>query len=156
MLLSLCASFWSTSKASKALQRSQAQAQTHLFHIYTYSFQLRIVFNSFDYKLKHKKATIRLSLTFLYVSLYVFAHTNKCARIRRDQNFGLNELAAIQDVRNEYNLQDITDEPPASAQTTNDRGKFHRFIQILHWINVCFDSHNFSTFNLQCLRFSNR
>lgn len=41
----------------------------------------------------------------------------------RDQNFGLNELAAIQDVRNEYNLQDITDEPPSSAQTTNDRGK---------------------------------
>lgn len=42
----------------------------------------------------------------------------------RDQNFGLNELAAIQDVRNDYNLQDITDEPPSSAQTTNDRGKF--------------------------------
>lgn len=39
----------------------------------------------------------------------------------RDQNFGLNELAAIQDVRNDYNLQDITDEPP--SQTINDRGK---------------------------------
>lgn len=25
----------------------------------------------------------------------------------RDQNFGLNELAAVQDVRNEFNLQDI-------------------------------------------------
>ncbi|XP_055680006.1 serine proteinase stubble isoform X2 [Lutzomyia longipalpis] len=29
----------------------------------------------------------------------------------RDQNFGLNELAAIQDVRNEFNLQDITEDP---------------------------------------------
>ncbi|GAB0088366.1 uncharacterized protein DMENIID0001_027700 [Sergentomyia squamirostris] len=29
----------------------------------------------------------------------------------RDQNFGLNELAAIQDVRNEFNLQDIADDP---------------------------------------------
>lgn len=38
----------------------------------------------------------------------------------RDQNFGLNDLAAIQDVRNDFNLQDITDEPPA----TKDRGKF--------------------------------
>ncbi|XP_037049472.1 uncharacterized protein LOC119083777 isoform X4 [Bradysia coprophila] len=37
----------------------------------------------------------------------------------RDQNFGLNDLAAIQDVRNDFNLQDITDEPPA---TTKDRG----------------------------------
>lgn len=45
----------------------------------------------------------------------------------RDQNFGLNELAAVQDVRNEYNLQDITDEPPSLSTTTtsssaNDRG----------------------------------
>lgn len=47
--------------------------------------------------------------------------------LHRDQNFGLNELAAIQDVRNEYNLQDITDEPPSSAQTTNDRGKSHLY-----------------------------
>ncbi|XP_062547510.1 serine proteinase stubble isoform X4 [Armigeres subalbatus] len=29
----------------------------------------------------------------------------------RDQNFGLNELAAIQDVRNEFSQDDITDEP---------------------------------------------
>lgn len=49
------------------------------------------------------------------------------ALANRDQNFGLNELAAIQDVRNEYNLQDITDEPPSSAQSTNDRGKLHTF-----------------------------
>lgn len=44
----------------------------------------------------------------------------------RDQNFGLNELAAIQDVRNEYNLQDITDEPPSgtsASAATNDRGE---------------------------------
>ena len=46
----------------------------------------------------------------------------------RDQNFGLNELAAIQDVRNEYNLQDITYEPPSGASAsasaaTNDRGE---------------------------------
>ncbi|XP_029709056.2 uncharacterized protein LOC109417777 isoform X1 [Aedes albopictus] len=32
----------------------------------------------------------------------------------RDQNFGLNELAAIQDVRNEFNQDDITDEPSTS------------------------------------------
>lgn len=53
--------------------------------------------------------------------MFSYAHTH--ARARRDQNFGLNELAAIQDVRNEYNLQDITDEPPSSSPTTNDRGK---------------------------------
>lgn len=42
-----------------------------------------------------------------------------------DQNFGINELAAIQDVRNDFNLQDITDEPqPVSAALTKDRGKF--------------------------------
>lgn len=39
-------------------------------------------------------------------------------------------MAAIQDVRNEYNLQDITDEPPSSAQTTNDRGKLHMYTNI--------------------------
>lgn len=52
--------------------------------------------------------------------------------IHRDQNFGLNELAAIQDVRNEFNLQDITDEPPSSSSSslsssssaTNDRGEY--------------------------------
>uniref|UniRef100_A0A182NZH1 Uncharacterized protein n=1 Tax=Anopheles epiroticus TaxID=199890 RepID=A0A182NZH1_9DIPT len=38
----------------------------------------------------------------------------------RDQNFGLNELAAIQDVRNEFNQDDINDEP---ATTSKDRGK---------------------------------
>lgn len=53
-----------------------------------------------------------------------------CTSYFRDQNFGLNELAAIQEVRNEYNLQDITDEPPSSAQTTNDRGK-HQLKQIV-------------------------
>nr|XP_040237644.2 uncharacterized protein LOC120958727 isoform X3 [Anopheles coluzzii] len=37
----------------------------------------------------------------------------------RDQNFGLNELAAIQDVRNEFNQDDINDEP---ATTSKDRG----------------------------------
>lgn len=57
------------------------------------------------------------------------------SQIHRDQNFGLNELAAVQDVRNEYNLQDITDEPPASSSSSsssaaasgasNDRGNFH-------------------------------
>lgn len=47
--------------------------------------------------------------------------------LHRDQNFGLNELAAIQDVRNEYNLQDITDEPPSSSPTTNDRGKSYTY-----------------------------
>lgn len=36
----------------------------------------------------------------------------------RDQNFGLNELAAVQDVRNDFNLQDIADEPAI------DRGKY--------------------------------
>lgn len=35
----------------------------------------------------------------------------------RDQNFGINDLAAIQDVRNEFNLQDIADDPAV------DRGK---------------------------------
>lgn len=37
----------------------------------------------------------------------------------RDQNFGLNELAAVQDVRNEFSLQDIADEPAV------DRGKVY-------------------------------
>ncbi|XP_065072667.1 uncharacterized protein LOC135697026 isoform X2 [Ochlerotatus camptorhynchus] len=37
----------------------------------------------------------------------------------RDQNFGLNELAAIQDVRNEFNQDDINDEP---SSTSKDRG----------------------------------
>lgn len=40
-------------------------------------------------------------------------------RPRSDQNFGLNDLAAIQDVRNEYSLQDIDDDPSVSV----DRGK---------------------------------
>lgn len=45
--------------------------------------------------------------------------------IYSDQNFGINDLAAIQDVRNDFNLQDITDEPqPVSAALTKDRGKF--------------------------------
>lgn len=48
-----------------------------------------------------------------------------------DQNFGLNDLAAIQDVRNDFNLQDITDEPPASAALTKDRGKFRKHIIVL-------------------------
>ncbi|EDS34713.1 conserved hypothetical protein [Culex quinquefasciatus] len=34
----------------------------------------------------------------------------------RDQNFGLNELAAIQDVRNEFNQDDINDEPSTSSK----------------------------------------
>lgn len=38
-------------------------------------------------------------------------------RDNRDQNFGLNELAAVQDVRNDFNLQDVGDEPAV------DRGK---------------------------------
>ncbi|XP_055319939.1 uncharacterized protein LOC129577248 isoform X4 [Sitodiplosis mosellana] len=60
-------------------------------------------------------------------------YSNNDNVVFRDQNFGLNELAAIQDVRNEYNLQDITDEPPSSSSSsaagaaatsaaTNDRG----------------------------------
>lgn len=36
----------------------------------------------------------------------------------RDQNFGINELAAVQDVRNEFNLQDIADDPAV------DRGNY--------------------------------
>ena len=43
--------------------------------------------------------------------------------ISRDQNFGINDLAAIQDVRNEFSLQDI-DESAASK----DRG--NKFIYI--------------------------
>lgn len=58
--------------------------------------------------------------------IFILIATNFC----RDQNFGLSELAAIQDIRNEFNLQDITDEPPAAAQQTtqapNDRGKCNR------------------------------
>lgn len=58
----------------------------------------------------------------------------------RDQNFGINELAAIQDVRNEYNLQDITDEPPSSSQTTNDRGEcydgYWLVLNLLFFINA--------------------
>ena len=36
----------------------------------------------------------------------------------RDQNFGINDLAAIQDVRNEFSLQDI-DESAASKDRGN-------------------------------------
>lgn len=43
----------------------------------------------------------------------------------RDQNFGLNELAAIQDVRNDFNLQDIQDDTAANSNNNNnkDRGE---------------------------------
>ncbi|KAG4077648.1 hypothetical protein HA402_012959 [Bradysia odoriphaga] len=52
----------------------------------------------------------------------------------RDQNFGLNDLAAIQDVRNDFNLQDITDEPPA---TTKDRDANDRELQCQHEGGTC-------------------
>lgn len=75
-----------------------------------------------------------LNLTFPHHRnlIYFYLIWIYCFYSFRDQNFGLNELAAIQDVRNEYNLQDITDEPPSSSAaaaavgasaTTNDRGK---------------------------------
>lgn len=50
--------------------------------------------------------------------------------LSRDQNFGLNELAAVQDLRNDFNLQDIADEPAV------DRGKVweHGMINIIHII----------------------
>ncbi|XP_055698271.1 uncharacterized protein LOC129798859 isoform X2 [Phlebotomus papatasi] len=38
----------------------------------------------------------------------------------RDQNFGLNELAAIQDVRNEFNLQDIADDPSVNVDRVGE------------------------------------
>jgi len=48
----------------------------------------------------------------------------------RDQNFGLNELAAVQDIRNEFSLQDLqevtSDSPTGSAQsasTFKEKGK---------------------------------
>lgn len=44
------------------------------------------------------------------------------ANFSRDQNFGINDLAAIQDVRNEFSLQDI-DESAASK----DRGNFYSY-----------------------------
>lgn len=62
------------------------------------------------------------TILFLYLLFVHLFFSLSC----RDQNFGLNELAAIQDVRNEYNLQDITDEPPsgaAASAATNDRGE---------------------------------
>ena len=36
----------------------------------------------------------------------------------RDQNFGINDLAAIQDVRNDFTLQDIDE-----STVSQDRGK---------------------------------
>lgn len=47
-----------------------------------------------------------------YFSITLFSKTKPAKKIynlspNRDQNFGLNELAAVQDVRNEFNLQDI-------------------------------------------------
>ncbi|XP_050100953.1 uncharacterized protein LOC126581390 [Anopheles aquasalis] len=41
----------------------------------------------------------------------------------RDQNFGLNELAAIQDVRNEFNQDDINDEPATTTTTTTSKDR---------------------------------
>lgn len=38
----------------------------------------------------------------------------------RDQNFGLNDLAAIQDVRNEFSLQDINED---TSSTFKEKGK---------------------------------
>ncbi|XP_031640651.1 uncharacterized protein LOC116352303 isoform X2 [Contarinia nasturtii] len=65
-------------------------------------------------------------------------YSNNDNVVFRDQNFGLNELAAIQDVRNEYNLQDITDEPPSSSATTNDRGDaVNRELQCQHEGGSC-------------------
>jgi hypothetical protein len=37
----------------------------------------------------------------------------------RDQNFGINDLSAVQDVRNEFNLQDIDE----SAAVAKDKGR---------------------------------
>ncbi|XP_055319936.1 uncharacterized protein LOC129577248 isoform X2 [Sitodiplosis mosellana] len=76
-------------------------------------------------------------------------YSNNDNVVFRDQNFGLNELAAIQDVRNEYNLQDITDEPPSSSSSsaagaaatsaaTNDRGDaVNRDLQCQHEGGSC-------------------
>jgi len=48
----------------------------------------------------------------------------------RDQNFGINELAAVQDVRNDYSLQDLDSaseatSSPQSASTFKEKGKCH-------------------------------
>lgn len=55
------------------------------------------------------------------ITLIINNNTDLLHIERRDQNFGLNELAAVQDVRNDFNLQDIGGEDPASK----DRGKLN-------------------------------
>lgn len=55
-------------------------------------------------------------------TIYIYTITT-IYYIFRDQNFGLNELAAVQDVRNDFNLQDIQEDPAASSK---DRGEFVR------------------------------
>lgn len=46
----------------------------------------------------------------------------------RDQNFGINELAAVQDVRNDFSLQDLDSaseatSSPQSASTFKEKGR---------------------------------
>lgn len=75
----------------------------YYLHILSYPILINCILRNFGYPIN-----------------YVFLSRNF-----RDQNFGLNELAAIQDVRNDFNLQDITDEPPLqSSAASKDRGMF--------------------------------
>ncbi|XP_065072665.1 uncharacterized protein LOC135697026 isoform X1 [Ochlerotatus camptorhynchus] len=46
----------------------------------------------------------------------------------RDQNFGLNELAAIQDVRNEFNQDDINDEPSSTSKDRVDLAIYRPYV----------------------------
>ena len=59
---------------------------------------------------------------------FVFTNMNIFFVISRDQNFGINELSAIQDVRNDFSLQDInTESNPTtveSAAAFKEKGKF--------------------------------
>lgn len=55
--------------------------------------------------------------TWLWLLLLSLLCLMNPGQLCRDQNFGINELAAVQDVRNDFNLQDIADDPAV------DRGK---------------------------------
>ncbi|XP_055379499.1 uncharacterized protein LOC129610802 [Condylostylus longicornis] len=60
----------------------------------------------------------------------------------RDQNFGLNELSAIQDVRNEFTLQDINNDNPSSAKpdsssSFNEKGDITTELQCQHQGGTC-------------------
>lgn len=91
---------------------------------------------------ENKADSLAASLNTYVFIVYFPKHHHHFQRrlltIHRDQNFGLNELAAIQDVRNEFNLQDNvlqTDDPPpssssASSSATNDRGEYFSWCTI--------------------------